>query len=71
MCECPLCGADEAEIKQDGELVDHVWFRHVDGVVCWCGREFNFGGERFEEHVTDCGGYVVHYLECQLSKGEL
>ncbi len=62
MNECPICGRTWTKAES---LVEHVWMYHIMGVVCWCGMRFHVC-EHWHEHIKAEGGFLAHYLACQL-----
>jgi hypothetical protein len=67
--ECFICREPVAESYLD----HHIWVYHVDGTLCWCGvdlldrsREAGGSPQQFKSHCVLHGGYLSHYLECQL-----
>jgi hypothetical protein len=70
---CPICNRDVAADR----LSQHVWTLHLRyWGHCWCGKRLTRDGRSlnqdradFADHCLDLGGYLAHYLECQL-RGE-
>lgn len=67
---CPFCQSFQDRVDY------HIWQLHVGDRFCWCGHEF-FRPEKagrpeisdkgqFRAHCDEHGGYLAHYLECQL-----
>lgn len=68
---CPICE----------ELVDsvdkHVRLQHTAIPYCWCGKDMwdltytlrGDSAEAFKRHCDEHGGYLAHYLECQIGGG--
>jgi hypothetical protein len=64
---CPIC--EERTRSVDA----HVRYEHATGRYCWCGENIQpyassagLGVEIFRKHCEARGGYLAHYLECQL-----
>jgi transcription elongation factor Elf1 len=64
---CPICE------KHTRDVDDHVWHYHVPYRSCWCGfsveqasPDLSEDVRVFSDHCYLRGGYLVHYLECQL-----
>jgi hypothetical protein len=65
---CPICE------KHTSDVDEHVWCEHVPSCFCWCRVDlweltFERGGvidAVFKQHCEDRGGFLAHYLECQM-----
>jgi hypothetical protein len=67
MEKCPICDESVWDIES------HVWQDHVLQFSCWCGfnvtqvsRAISENVHVFSEHCRLRGGFLSHYLECQL-----
>jgi hypothetical protein len=68
--KCDFC----AESFDEWDMPDHVWWWHVKDYRCWCGKNLYTLSLRegtisshFAEHCAEHGGYLAHYLECQMA----
>jgi hypothetical protein len=72
---CLFCGED----VRAADVAYHIWQWHVGDNACWCGNEFFrpatesrvliSNAAEFRAHCGEHGGFLAHYLECQL-RGE-
>jgi hypothetical protein len=69
---CPICGLDP-EVALSKSMEFHIWWDHVPGTDCWCGEPIRVAGRwptvdasEFLAHCAEKGGYLSHYLACQL-----
>jgi hypothetical protein len=65
---CLIC---LARLGSDLGLASHVVILHtpykgLQGYTCWCGYRAVWDVGDLWDHCEERGGYLAHYLECQL-----